>query len=99
MGSLPSSFVFPFVSGKVIEGTGDSSLVSAMHFHGTRTIQNYRPLKDQRQRGGKKNLAPRLSHLLDMLDYLKKKNQTKKKNQHRFLCMRVLGKVLYLCTR
>lgn len=36
--------------GKVAEGTGCSCPVSAMHFQGARTTQNYRPSKDQRQR-------------------------------------------------
>lgn len=42
--------VFPFVSGKVAEGTGCSCPVSELHFQGARATQNYRPSKDQRQR-------------------------------------------------
>lgn len=47
---LPSSLVFPFVEGGVIEGTGGGGLVSTVYFQRTRTTQNYKPLKDQRKR-------------------------------------------------
>lgn len=81
VGLLPSSAVFPFVSGKVAEGTGCSCRVSAMHLQGARTTQNYRPSKDQRQREKKKKiLAPKPGHLLEVIHYTNKKiikiNQT-----------------------
>lgn len=88
IGSLPSSFVFPSVVGKVIEGTECSCLVSAEHFQGTRNMPNHRPLKDQRQR---EKLATKPGHLLEWL--------TAKQKQTRLLHMRVLGKVLDLFTR
>lgn len=65
-GLLPSSSVFPSVAGEVVEGTGCSCLVHAVYFQGTRTAQNHRPLKDQRQR---EKLAPKSGHSLGEIDY------------------------------
>lgn len=65
-GLLPSSSVFPSVAGEVVEGTGCSCLVHAVYFQGTRTAQNHRPLKDQRQR---EKLAPKSGRSLGEIDY------------------------------
>lgn len=76
MGLLPSSFVFPFVwGGRLWRGQG-AAVWWVLCTQGTRTTQNYRPLKDQRQR---KKLAPKPGHLLEVIDYKKKKKKIKPK--------------------
>lgn len=87
-GHLPSSLVCPSVVGEVVEGTGGSCLVSAVSCQGTG------PPRTTGTRGKEKSQPrPKPSQAPDVMGY---KEETK---QNRFLCRRVRGKVLSLCTR
>lgn len=98
MGSLPSSFCFPICGGRGHKGDRGQLSGQCCALPRDRTTQNHRLLKDQRQR---EKLAPKPGHSLEVIDYKnkKQKNPRKNKKQNRFLCMRVFGKVLYLCIR